>query len=450
MTDADPRFGTLRAENLKLRGCLFDPTTLLPSLPAVIDDIRRRIEAGERVALIYLDLSAEEVLEEVYGWETFDRVLAQVAALLIAFRDKHLTQADSLSLLSVRGDEFVLCVGCRGKRGEELAELNQLRNSLVSMLASQLRIQVGNETARTLQLLHSGTVVRYAPTLRIERSIYRTIDQLRAICRREKDLKHALRLNELRRIVADEDIRVRYQPIVNLADGRIHGFEALSAGPDGDIFENTEMLFTFAEATDQIIDLERICRRGAVRGATSLPAGRRLFINCSAHGFTDPELATTAHVASLADAAVRASDLEPSDIVFEVTERVALSTSKQFQRVLGQLRESGYRIAVDDMGAGYSSLQSVADIQPDYLKFDISLVRDLHRSPIKRNLLDTLVSFADKLGAQVIAEGVEKDQEFHTLRGMGVPYAQGYFFAPPEPAPGRSLVYFPPDVAGEG
>jgi EAL domain-containing protein (putative c-di-GMP-specific phosphodiesterase class I) len=441
--DTEVRSGHLRAENLKLRGYLYDPTTLLPALPAVLDDVRRRAEAGERMAVVYLDLSSEEVLEEVYGWETYDRVLDQVSHLLLEFRDHHLTARDPVALLGVRGDEFLLFLGCRGRRGEEAGELNLLRNALVSLLNSRLRVQIGNERPRALSVHHAAALLRYVPTHRIERSIYRTIDGLRALCRREKDQKHSLRLNELRRIVADQDIRVRYQPIVRLADGQIHGFEALSAGPDGDIFENTEMLFTFAEATDQILDLERICRRGAVRGATSLPSGRKLFINCSAHGFADPELAATVR------ATERQAGLAPADVVFEVTERVAHSNSHQFRRILDQLRGNGYHIAIDDMGAGYSSLQSVAEVQPDYMKLDNSLVRDLHRSPIKRNLLETLVSFADKLGAAVIAEGVETDAEFHTLREMNVPLGQGYFFAPPEPAPQRSLVYFP-DVAAEG
>lgn len=441
--DSEVRGSHLRAENLQLRGYLYDPTTLLPALPAVLDDVRRRAEAGERMAVLYLDLSSEEVLEEVYGWETYDRILSQVAHLLLEFRDRNLAPRDPVALLGVRGDEFLIFLGCRGRRGEESSELNLLRHTLVTMLTGRLRVQIGNESPRALSVHHAAALLRYVPTHRIERSIYRTIDGLRALCRREKDHKHSLRLNELRRIVADQDIRVRYQPIVQLGDGHIHGFEALSAGPDGDIFENTEMLFTFAESTDQIIDLERICRRGAVRGAASLPAGRKLFINCSAHGFADPELAAT----------VRASTelplgLSPSDVVFEVTERVAHATSSQFRRILDQLRQDGYHIAIDDMGAGYSSLQSVAEVQPDYMKLDNSLVRDLHRSPIKRNLLESLVAFACKLGAEVIAEGVETDAEFHTLREMGVPYGQGYFFAPPEPAPQRSLVYFP-DVAVE-
>ena len=91
----------------------------------------------------------------------------------------------------------------------------------------------------------------------------------------------------------------------------------------------------------------------------------------------------------------------------------------------------GLGVAIDDMGAGYSSLHSVAEVEPDFLKFDIALVRDIHRSPIKRGLLESLELLARRIGAQVIAEGVEQEEERETLREMGVALAQGFLFSPP-------------------
>lgn len=436
MIESDPRYAQLRAEWLKLKGYLHDPNTDLPALPAVVEDVRRRIEAGERLGLVYLDLSSEEGLEEIYGWETYDKLLRQVAQELLRFRERRLQPGDLVTILGIRGDEFLLVVGPQAKRGAETTALHALRNQLMLELSSTLTVQIGNDAPRGLQLLNAAAMVRFDPTQRIERSIYRCIEQLRVVCRREREQKHTLRLNELRRIVQHRDIRVRYQPIVRLEDGRIHGFEALSAGPEGDIFESTEMMFSFAEGTDQILDLERLCRAESLRGASRLPgSGHRIFLNCSVHGFSDPELVAAGATQAL-DAGIR-----PEDIVFEVTERVAVTAWRQFRDVLLRLRRDGFSIAIDDTGAGYSSLQSVAEIEPDYLKLDISLVRDVHRSPIKRNLLETLVGFAGKLEAKVVAEGIEKNEEFHSLRELGVPLGQGYFFAPPAPVP--SLVYFP-------
>ena len=431
---SDEKYWELRAEWLKLRGYLFDPNTGLPALPAVIEDVRRRIEGGESIGLIYVDLSSGERLESICGWQTYDRLLKLVTVCLLEFRDRALTPLDSVALTAVRSDEFLVFLGPRFDQPLEERRLTRLRERLAEDLNARLRAEMAMELPQGISLASGSALVATEPTVRIERSIYQSIDEVRSLCRRQRERQHGLRLNELRRILAARDVIIRYQPIVRLDDGVIHGFEALSSGPSGDIFENPEMLFSFAEETEQIVELERLCRLHAIRGAARLPAPQKLFLNCSAHGFVDPDLVS----AQILEEVHRAGR-EPRDIVFEVTERVAITEWKEFRAILAALRRIGFAIAIDDMGAGYSSLQAVAEIEPDYLKFDISLVRDIHLSPIKRNLLETLVVLAEKIQARVIAEGVESMEEFHALRDMGVTFAQGFYFAVPaallEPVP---------------
>jgi EAL domain-containing protein (putative c-di-GMP-specific phosphodiesterase class I)/GGDEF domain-containing protein len=422
----DEKFWELRAEWLQLRGFLFDPNTGLPALPAVVEDVRRRVEDGEPMGLIYLDLSSGERLESICGWQTYDRLLKQVTVTLLEFRDRALTPRDAVALTAVRGDEFLVFIGPRPNQALDERRLARLRDRIAGELEGRLRAELDREIPQGLSISFGSALVRTDPTVRIERSIYQCIDEVRTICRRQRERQHGLRLNELRRILAARDVLIRYQPIVRLGDGLIHGFEALSSGPSGDIFENPEMLFSFAEETEQIVELERLCRLQAIRGAALLHPAQKLFVNCSVHGFVDPELVSAAILDE-----VRKAGRDPRDIVFEVTERVAITEWKQFRAILAALRRIGFAIAIDDMGAGYSSLQAVAEIEPDYLKFDISLVRDIHLSPIKRNLLETLVVLAEKIHARVIAEGVESAEEFQALRAMGVTFAQGFYFAVP-------------------
>ena len=423
---SDERYWELRAEWLKLRGYLFDPNTGLPALPAVVEDVRRRLEEGEKIGIIYLDLSSGERLESMCGWQSYDRLLKQVTAVLLDFRERALTPLDTLALTAVRGDEFVVFVGPRFNHEVDEQRLTRLRTRLAGSIESRLRLEGDSEAPAGLSVSCGSGLVRTDPTVRIERSIYQSIDEVRTLCRRQRERQRGLRLHELRRILAARDVLIRYQPIVRLDDGVIHGFEALSSGPPGNVFENPEMLFSFAEETEQIVELERLCRLQAIRGAARLNAPQKLFINCSAHAFVDPELVSAAILEE-----VRQAGRDPRDIVFEVTERVAITEWKEVRAVLATLRRIGFSIAIDDMGAGYSSLQAVAEVEPDYLKFDISLVRDVHLSPIKRNLLETLVVLADKIHARAIAEGVESMEEFHALRSMGVGLAQGFYFAVP-------------------
>jgi EAL domain-containing protein (putative c-di-GMP-specific phosphodiesterase class I) len=433
MDDRTHDFLALRAEWLKARGSLYDPGTSLPALPAVVEDVRRRVESGHRLGVLCLDLSGEEHVEEVYGWETYDNLLQQVSHVLEGCKGALLGGDDVVALAGVRSDQFLLFVGLSARRGER--DLGHLRERLVGELGRQIKVQVGKEVPRPLVVHSASILLRCDPTIRIERSIYRALDAVRLQCQRDREERHSARRNELRRILASRDILIRYQPIVRLGDGSVFGFEALSCGPEGDLFQNPEMLFSFAEKTDQILELERLCRVESVRGAARLPRGHKLFLNCSAHGIADAETLAEALVAHAEDAGLSASDL-----VLEITERVAVTAWNDFRKRIDRLRAMGFGVAIDDMGAGYSSLHSVAEVEPDFLKFDIALVRDIHRSPIKRGLLESLVLLGQRVDAQVIAEGVEKEEEYDTLREMQVPFAQGYLFSPPS-----TLAYHVPE-----
>jgi EAL domain-containing protein (putative c-di-GMP-specific phosphodiesterase class I)/GGDEF domain-containing protein len=426
-------FLALRAEWLKVRGYLYDPNTNLPAVPALIEDVRRRIEGGERVGVMFLDLSGEEYLEEVYGWETYDGLLQQVAHALDECKGTLLGPDDLVAVAGVRSDQFLVFVGLDSRRGEP--ELAQLRERVVTELGRRIKIQVGKEVPRGLGVHTASALLRYDPTVRIERSIYKVLDAVRLLCQRDREERLSARRNELRRILAARDILIRYQPIVRLGNGSIYGYEALSCGPEGDLFQNPEMLFSFAEKTDLLLDLERLCRLESVRGAARLPRGHKLFLNCSAHGITDVEGLSEKLIGH-----AQAAGLGASDLVLEITERVAVTAWQDFRRRIDALRAMGFGVAIDDMGSGYSSLHSVAEVEPDFLKFDIALVRDIHLSPIKRGLLESLALLAQRIDAEVIAEGVEKEEELETLREMHVPFAQGYLFSPP-----TTLAYHVPE-----
>jgi EAL domain-containing protein (putative c-di-GMP-specific phosphodiesterase class I) len=188
-------------------------------------------------------------------------------------------------------------------------------------------------------------------------------------------------------------------------------------------FDSVEELFAFAESTELLMDFERLCRKTAIIAAASLPDRGLLFLNASPQAVEDPDWSTGGMDRLLAQ-----SGMAPADVVIEITERVAIVRHDDFQTALRAFKHRGYRVAVDDMGAGYSSFQALASIEPDFLKFDVSLVRDIDRSSIKRGLLESLRQLAVKIGARVIAEGVEREEERETLLALGIELAQGYVF----------------------
>ena len=232
----------------------------------------------------------------------------------------------------------------------------------------------------------------------------------------------------LQRMISMNSILTYFQPIVYLDSLEVLGYEALSRGPDDSGFEGTELLFTFAESTNMLLELERLCRKNALRSAQDQHLKKHLFLNSSARSFEDSHF-TPGQLAEY----VHELGLRHDNVVLEITERIAIHEWDKFKKVLREFRNYGFHIAIDDMGAGYSSLQAIAELQPDFLKFDISLVRNIHENLIKIGLLETLVSLSDKIGAQVIAEGIEDRREYDALRALGVELGQGYYFAVPSP-----------------
>ena len=436
----------LRTDWLKLRGCLHDPGTHLPALPSVIDPVRRRLEAGERLGLIFFDPAGGGHLEAVWGWQAYDQLLEEVAEALRGVKAAHLAEPDVLAQAGVRSDEILLFVGLEGADDEAFpARLEEVRQALTEDVRGILAAHPAPESHTRPRLVSAAVPLRIDPTVRIERSIYRCLEEARIRCRHESERRKTGRLAELTRLIEERQVVTRYQPIVDLADGSVFGLEALSGPPSSEIFERGDLLFSFAEETDRIVELDRLCRREALRRARPLLGlgGRlpdsKLFLNCSAHVISDPEL--------ISDLVAGAGQLgiEPGDVVVEITERVAITEWKDFRKALRDLREAGLRIAIDDMGSGYSSLRAVAEIEPDFVKFDLSLILDIHRSPIKRDMVEALVLLAEKIGARPVAEGIEKREELVVLQTMGVGLGQGYFLATPAEPDELGPVHFPRD-----
>jgi EAL domain-containing protein (putative c-di-GMP-specific phosphodiesterase class I) len=138
------------------------------------------------------------------------------------------------------------------------------------------------------------------------------------------------------------------------------------------------------------------------------------------------------------------STVEPERVIVELTEHARIDDYEELNAALFGLRERGVRLAVDDAGAGFASFRHIIRLGPDIIKLDVSLTRDVDVDPMRRALASSLIRFADEIGAEIIAEGVESRAEVDALRDLGVRYAQGYFFARPGPllvpAPSSSRV----------
>jgi diguanylate cyclase (GGDEF)-like protein len=227
------------------------------------------------------------------------------------------------------------------------------------------------------------------------------------------------RLVELDQLIERRALRFAYQPIVTPATGEVRGYEALCRA-DHPVFQDASVLFEAALHSGNLWRVGRLCREIAVARLPSLDPSCSLFLNLHPAELDDPEL--------LAGALDR---VQADRVVFEITERAAIPDFRRFRETTSALSARGFRLAVDDLGAGYASLSSVALLEPDFIKLDMSMVRGIHRSRHKALLVKRMVEFANDVGIALVAEGVETAEEAAAVSELGCHLAQGYFFGPP-------------------
>ena len=216
---------------------------------------------------------------------------------------------------------------------------------------------------------------------------------------------------------------VAFQPIVCWPDRRVHGYEVLVRSNEGSLRRPSD-LFDAAERLGRLVDLGRGIRARAAAAIHVLPADARLFLNLHPVDLNDATLYDEGPLTRVA-----------SRIVLEITERASLESIPSLPQRLLDLRAQGFQLAVDDLGAGYAGLSSMAHIEPEYVKLDMSLVRGIDGTPTKQKVVSSMAHLCDDLGMHVVAEGIETQGERDALRDTGCELLQGYLFAKPESHP---------------
>lgn len=216
---------------------------------------------------------------------------------------------------------------------------------------------------------------------------------------------------------------IAFQPIVRSLDKSVFGYEALLRSQDS-LFENPRTLLEVAERLGQLHKLGRTVRARIADAMLHAGDEHVLFVNVHPADLMDPALIEPD--APLSRMATR--------VVLEVTERASLEHVSDVHAKVCALREMGYRIAVDDLGSGYAGLASLAQLEPDIVKLDMSLVRDIDQSSIKRKLVRSMAALCQDMGLLTVAEGVESRAECETLIELGCDLLQGFRFARPGPS----------------
>jgi len=213
-----------------------------------------------------------------------------------------------------------------------------------------------------------------------------------------------------------------YQPIVDLQRREVWGHEALVRGPEGQ-----SALSVLSQVNDDNrYRFDQACRVKAIKGAARLGIRERVSINFLPNAIYRPEVCIRSTLA-----AARANDFPIERIVFEATEGEAINDGRRLAEILREYQRTGFITAIDDFGAGYAGLNLLADFQPDVIKLDMALVRNVDASKARQSITRAVIRIGEELGIRVLAEGIETPAERDFFRDQGVTLMQGYLFSRP-------------------
>ena len=241
-------------------------------------------------------------------------------------------------------------------------------------------------------------------------------------------------LSALDQILAHGDLHSLFQPIIALADRRILGYEALTRGPSNSPLHSPIALFSVARNCGRLSELELASRRSACRRFRDLQLDGKLFLNVSPESLLEPT-----HQPGRTLKLLQEFGITPDRVVIELTEQAPIDDFSLLDTALHHYRAMGFSIALDDLGAGYSSLRLWSELRPDYVKIDRHFIDGIHKDAVKREFVGSILKMAKASRAQVIAEGIELAEELAVLSEMGVDLLQGYLLGRPEEQPARDV-----------
>jgi EAL domain-containing protein (putative c-di-GMP-specific phosphodiesterase class I)/CheY-like chemotaxis protein len=404
-----------------------DDVTGLPTLANVQVEVQRMLFDHGQLGIIYVSIGGVQALEQLQGFEVVDEVYRVVGLGLQQSRGDLIRGDDFVSISSL-GDAFLIVLSPSRDTGfvsEEDLQVVKLR--LEEDLLKRLEAELESRLLANVDLFVGSSRLTQSPKVRFKRALLDAITRATQSIEVERDEIRSRLRREFEQVMAGGLLTCVYHPIVNLNDFEAIGFELLSRGPVESELHRPDALFDIARSEGRVTELDRLCRRTACAAGGSLPPGSLRFVN------TEP---VTMFLHSHGDSFVQEFvEVTPSSqrglTVIEITENTVIDDFDRMRDIVRKLRAHGFRVAIDDAGAGYAGLQTMVEIEPDFIKLDMSLIRGLDKSVVKQKLVRTLRDFCREAAITLIAEGIETRKQLDVLRELGVSHGQGFLFGLP-------------------
>jgi EAL domain-containing protein (putative c-di-GMP-specific phosphodiesterase class I) len=398
----------------------------IPTFRDVEDRIGSILAEQGGLGAILVDLEPLARIERSFGGAAYQGLRAQIDPLMDEMKERF-REGDVLTRDEREGDRFMLFLGGRRNKGDSFraADLRMLADRVEEFLTPRVgRLTLPYLRERPIVEVGYGLVV-YSPLESHERQILRLIEDALAAA----ELRHRLRDRDQREglleIIYNRSLWTAFQPIVEIETRRVMGYEGLSRGPRGTELEPPMVLFGLAARHGLVEELERSCRRQAFVDWETFGGSGRLFVNTVPATVRDPSFLGRGVLDYLGER------ISPRFVTLEITERQVIENLSLYREAMQSFLDLGFSFAIDDVGAGYSGLETIASLRASYLKIDMALVRDVHLKPTSQQVVKAILEMAAGVGATVIAEGIQTQEESDSILGLGIRYGQGYLFGRP-------------------
>jgi diguanylate cyclase (GGDEF)-like protein/PAS domain S-box-containing protein len=406
-----------------------DALTQLPNRALFMDRLARAIEAHRRhpdslFAVLFLDLDRFKVVNDSLGHLLGDELLIGVASRL----SNLVRSSDTVARLG--GDEFAILIDGIDHETDAVRAARRIQDDLL------VPFRVGSHEIFTtvsigIALSTSGYVDPQDILRDADIAMYRAKARGKArhevfdTAMHERTVELLGFETDLRRAIERDELRVHYQPVIEMSSGRVAGFEALLRWQRGETLISADAIIPTAEETGLIVPIGEWVLRQALRQAREWE-GVDMHVNLSPRQLLQPDL-----VERIA-AAIAESGVAPERLHLEVTESLLIENAEAAAELLRALRQINVRLSLDDFGTGYSSLSSLRQFPFDMLKIDRSFLLDADAVRADE-IVRTVASLARVLGMDVIVEGLETSEHADRMRDLGIVFAQGFYFARPLP-----------------
>ncbi|MBN2442545.1 MAG: EAL domain-containing protein [Spirochaetales bacterium] len=401
-----------------------------PTFAETLDILKQRLITDFKIGMILIDTRSLRNIEYSYGKTIYENVFAVLMQAINSLNETHNIGKDDIITIDQQEGSFFYIFFAKQRDNKEFG-VSDYEN-----ISERFRIYINNSMFHTVfpslkekPCVTTGySIAFHDPSIKEERILQTMIEEAQVIAHYHGMRNSMINKEKVYELIINKKLETYYQPIVNIQTHQIMGYEALSRGPKNTEYENPHVLFNIAKKIGLLYELDWLCKINIFQDAKKLSGNNKLFVNVFSSSIHDSKMRVKYLEDLLAD-----TDIKPNDVVFEISERYAIEDSDFFNEITRLYTNTSFAIAIDDSWIG-SNIALLKNLKIHYIKLNMSLIRNLDQHKLSRELIISLLSIAEKVGAEIIAEGIQTMTELRSLVELGIVYGQGYLFAGPGPA----------------